>query len=78
MASLSSSPFRRAVDIRNAAYDRLELYCAEHGMAMSDVVEAMLEELPRPTQEVLLGLERAGRVERCGRNEHGEQLWKVR
>lgn len=66
------------IRISTAARERLALYCEEHGISASSVVEALLESLPRPDLAVLHELERSGRIERCGLNDRGDQVWKVR
>ncbi len=66
------------IRISAAAHERLALYCEEHGMSASGVVEALLESLPRPDLAVLAELERAGRIERAGISGRGDQIWIVR
>ncbi len=68
------NPIRLSV----AAQEKLALYCEEHGTSASGVVEALLESLPRPDPAVLIELERAGRIERCGLDDRGNRVWRVR
>lgn len=68
----------RVVKIAAAVHDRAALHCAQHGMSVSGVIEALLEGLPGPDSSALAELERCGRVERGVVNDDGEQAWTVK